>query len=99
MEDSDQIDIRKEKCGYICSSEQKKNMSDLKTTHGANNYRRRSLEYYGLECARCGLESRKESDFVVHHKDFLNINSELGNHSIDNLQVLCRSCHAIERRY
>jgi GTP cyclohydrolase I len=93
MKNPSQIDVRKAKCGYIYTDEQKKHLSDTKTIHGSNTYRKRGLEYYGLECQRCGFESEKESDFIVHHKDFLNINSELGNHSIENLQVLCRSCH------
>ena len=95
MQDPKQINIRKEKCGLIPPTEkQKRAISEHNTIHGANTYRKRGLEYYGLECQRCGFESEKESDFIVHHKDFLNINSKLGNHSIDNLQVLCRSCHA-----
>jgi len=34
-------------------------------------------------CELCG-----ESSTLVHHKDFTNY-----NHSLDNLQSLCRKCH------
>jgi len=94
MLDPKQIKIRRQKCGYTHTEEQKNQKSEQRTIHGANNYRKRALEYYGLECSRCGTSSQKESDFVAHHKDLKNIYSELGNHDIENLQVLCKSCHA-----
>lgn len=94
MTDETQIQIRKEKCGYAHTKEHKKLLSELKTSHGANNYRKRALEHYGLECCRCGKTTDAPTDFAVHHKDLNNHPSELGNHSLDNLMVLCRSCHA-----
>jgi len=62
--------------------------------HSTTNYRARALEFYGLECARCGFESGNSLDFSVHHKDLVNISSELGNRDLESLQVLCKSCYA-----
>lgn len=94
MKNEEQIQIRHEKCGYEQTEEHKKHLSVVNMKHGGMNYRKRALEYYGLECARCGKTTQNPSDFVVHHKDLLNIPSELGNHELDNLSVLCKSCHA-----
>ncbi|HPL95039.1 MAG TPA: GTP cyclohydrolase I FolE [Paludibacteraceae bacterium] len=55
-----------------------------------SNDRNRALEYYGQECMRCG----ETENLVVHHLDFQNIRSPSDNHSIENLMVLCKSCHA-----
>jgi len=94
MTDQAQIEIRKEKCGYFHTEEQKEKVSLAKTKTGSFSYRKRALKYYGLECQRCGYTSNDPADFIVHHKDFLNISSELGNYSVENLMVLCKSCHA-----
>jgi GTP cyclohydrolase I len=90
MTDQNQINIRKEKCGYSPTDEQKKINSDKHLIHGANTYRKRAFQYYGEECARCG----SENNLVVHHIDGNNAKSELGNHNINNLMVLCRKCHS-----
>jgi len=90
MNDPEQIIIRKEKCGYEPTDEQKRNISEKKTIHGGSNYRQRALEYYGEECMRCGTNK----NIVVHHKDGYNDYSNYGNHNLDNLLILCRSCHA-----
>lgn len=90
MQDPFQIAIRKEKCGHEYTEEQKKAVSVRNTINGSSNYRNRALEYYGQECMRCG----ETENLVVHHLDFQNIRSPLGNHSIENLMVLCKSCHA-----
>lgn len=71
----------------------KKILSEKKTIHGGNNYRKRALEFYGNICFRCGKKF-DEKDLKVHHKDFNNLNYELGNHDLDNLVVLCKVCHA-----
>jgi GTP cyclohydrolase IA len=94
MQNPEQIDVRKEKCGYIPTEDHKKILSEQHTIHGANTYRKRALEHYGLECSRCGKTTENPCDFAVHHKDLNNHPSELGNHALDNLMVLCRSCHA-----
>lgn len=47
-------------------------------------------EIFGKEeCMRCGATEK----IIVHHKDFLNDNSVYGNHDLDNLMVLCKSCY------
>ncbi len=94
MQDPAQIAIRKEKCGSEIPMYQRKLLQELKTKHGATNYRKRAIEHYGLECARCCKSTDEPAEFIVHHKDLNNHPSELGNHSLDNLVVLCRSCHA-----
>jgi len=40
------------------------------------------------KCQKCGKIGRKRSDLVCHHKDF-----DKKNCRIDNLELLCRSCH------
>lgn len=94
MKDPLQIEIRKEKCGYEMTEETKLLLSKSKTVHGGSNYRERALKHYGLECQRCGKDGEDPGEFIVHHKDFANISSELGNHEIDNLMVLCKPCHS-----
>lgn len=94
MKEQAQIDIRKEKCGYEHSTEQKIRNSEAHTQHGGFSYRKKALEYYGLECGRCGFNSDDSDNFIVHHDDLNAFPSELGNHDIDNLTVLCRPCHA-----
>jgi GTP cyclohydrolase I len=62
-------------------------------------YRRRAIETFGLTCMKCRKDF-PENKIIVHHKDFLNMDSELGNHNIDNLMVLCRPCHnKLHREY
>jgi len=55
-------------------------------------YRKRALAFYGLKCMKCQQKFLKK-ELVVHHKDFTNYDSELGNHELENLMVLCRFCH------
>lgn len=93
MNDPEQIEVRKDKCGYEASDEQKKHLSEVKTIHGAFTYRKRALDYYGLICSRCGFSSENEEDFHVHHEDFININVETVDHSLEKLKVLCKPCH------
>lgn len=57
-----------------------------------NNYRKRAIEHYGTICQRCGKDF-PEKKLVVHHKDCSNYRTEIGDHSLENLIVLCRSCH------
>jgi GTP cyclohydrolase I len=89
MKDIVQIAIRQEKCGYDHTEEQKQLLREQHTIHGGSNYRDRALEYYGEECMRCGSTEK----LIVHHIDYNNIQSELGNHDISNLMVLCKPCH------
>lgn len=82
------------KCGYETTEEHRENLRNVQTVHGGHNYRKRALEYYGLECARCGKTTENPKDFVVHHKDCSNVSSELTDHSLENLSVLCKTCYA-----
>lgn len=54
-------------------------------------YREKALSYYGEECSWCGTTE----NLCVHHKDGNNFgkNNIFTNNDIDNLVVLCRSCH------
>ena len=61
--------------------------------YNCNNYRERGLSHYGTVCQRCGKEFPKQK-LVVHHKDCSNYQTELANHNMENLMVLCRSCHS-----
>jgi GTP cyclohydrolase I len=93
MQDSQQIKLRKD-TSHIISEKAKKIIGEKNTQHGGTNYRKRALKYYGLECERCGLSTENPVDFIVYHRDLNNFKNELGNHSIENLVVLCKSCHA-----
>jgi len=51
------------------------------------------------KCECCGIEEteilrRTGKRLVIHHKDGNGINSDTPNHSLANLMLLCRSCHA-----
>lgn len=83
--------------GRIVTTEQKIKISDSHIEHGGDSYRQRilrKLEYIGLECKRCGKSTPDPKDFLIHHKNLLNIRTPLGDHDDENLEVLCRSCHA-----
>lgn len=56
------------------------------------NYREKALSYYGEECSWCGETDTHQ--LVVHHKDNNNFrNNIISNNNLDNLVVLCHSCH------
>jgi len=95
MKDLKQIERRKETSSRPKTKEHIKKMTDTKREKYSkpwNTYRRRALEHYEHLCERCGNEFPEES-LVVHHRDLNNVASELGNHQISNLMVLCKSCH------
>jgi len=56
------------------------------------DYRQKALKFYGAECQRCGNDETE--NLIVHHIDFNNFGYELGNHTLDNLMILCKSCHS-----
>lgn len=58
--------------------------------NGYSNYQERAYKEYGEVCNRCGYCENK-SALQVHH-----IDKNRENNSIDNLEVLCANCHAIE---
>jgi len=57
---------------------------------GESTYRTRALKEYGERCNRCAYSSYVEI-LQVHHKD-----KNRTNGSIENLEVLCPNCHAVE---
>lgn len=94
MKDPEQRKIRSIKLRGRKMTEE--NLRKNKESHPAkpyNDFRERALKEYGHVCARCGKEFKPE-DLVVHHIDQNNGYSEIGNHDISNLMVLCRSCHS-----
>ena len=94
MSDPRQRQIRKDKLAGMKRTEEQ--ILENKQTHpkmDCNSYRERALEHYGCTCQRCGKEFSKE-ELVVHHIDGNNGYSEVGNHDIQNLMVLCTSCHS-----
>ncbi len=92
MKDPLQIKIREETTHDVAEIT-KERLSLSHTKHGYSTYRKRALSYYGLECERCGYTSENPADFIAHHRDLNNIPGELGNHAVENLMVLCKSCH------
>lgn len=57
---------------------------------GVRVYRTKKLSTVPLACSACGAREivRKRSNLYVHH-----IDEDRSNNSLDNLQVLCASCH------
>ena len=47
----------------------------------------KTYRYYHKKCERCS----NSEDLLVHH-----IDRDRSNNEIDNLEVLCTSCHAVE---
>lgn len=59
---------------------------------GSNCYRNFKLQFSSdHKCERCGFNNILALD--VHHKD-----SDRSNNNLDNLELLCCNCHAIEHR-
>jgi len=51
---------------------------------GIGTYSKKAFEYYGKVCNRCSSVDK----LLVHHKD-----ENRANNSMNNLEVLCKSCH------
>ncbi len=65
---------------------------DLKRDQsGEPDYRRRSLQLYGLVCAKCGREfdERTRHLLTVHHKDGNHLNNPADGSNWENLCVYC----------
>lgn len=60
------------------------------TGNGTNTYRNIAFLNKQKQCERCGYNTH-EAAIIVHHKDR---NRE--NNALENLEVLCSNCHAIE---
>ena len=86
----------------FCSRECKENAQSLagncpeiRPEHygdGKSSYRERALKYYGAKCNRCGY-GEIEQMLDVHHRD-----KNREHNEIENLEVLCVWCHALETR-
>lgn len=85
-------DSRNGALGLKRSEENNRRNSLAHTIHGGTTYSKRALAHHGAECVRCGEDDPKK--LVVHHKAGSNVLSPLADHSLQNLEVLCRSCHA-----
>lgn len=57
---------------------------------GLSAYQKRAKKVYGKKCNRCGY-SKNEAALQAHHVDY-----DRSNNSIENLEILCANCHAIE---
>ena len=57
---------------------------------GRTVYRRVAILKYGPKCSRCGYDENRVA-LQVHHRD-----KDRSNNKVDNLEVLCANCHAIE---
>ncbi len=65
-------------------------IKDIQPPHyGATlaDYREVAFKHYPKVCSRCGYDKY----VIVHHKD-----RDRSNNSIENLEVLCPNCHALE---
>ena len=57
------------------------------------------VQAYGHKCAFCGMSDDDSFGtwgalLSIHHKDGIGRASKNPNNNIENLQVLCRKCHA-----
>lgn len=87
---------------YYCDRECKENdqridtgPSDIQPSHYGNgyySYRARAFHEFGTVCNRCGYDEL-EKMLDVHH-----IDGNRSNSALDNLEVLCVWCHALETR-
>lgn len=84
---------------YFCSREHKDaaqrigGIREIMPPHygtSLSSYRTLAIRTYGAKCQRCDYDAH-EAAIAVHHKDHNH-----SNNSIDNLEVLCWNCHAIE---
>jgi len=82
-------------CGQQCHNDAARLGSGLSAVHPAhyndsNNYRRIAFNMLSHKCNRCGYDKYPQI-LQVHHQD-----KNRDNNTIDNLEILCPNCHAIE---
>ena len=59
--------------------------------YGLSGCVREAFKHYPQKCNRCGYNNRQA--LLVHHKD-----RNRKNNRIENLEIICRNCHAIEHK-
>lgn len=79
-------------CGYSCANKLFRAGTDHPNwkDNSSRSYRKKALDFYGYKCGRCGYNTNSAA-IVVHHIDRNRVNNNL-----ENLEVLCCNCHAIE---
>jgi len=93
MKKSEQIKVRRlAQIGKPKSKESIEKMKKSKSKPWGKSYRENAFSFYGKKCQRCGETDVKK--LVVHHIDMNSSRTELGNHSLENLLVLCKKCHS-----
>ncbi len=80
----------KEKAQSVSGGKKFKNMRPDHYADGKFIYRNRAFSYYGEKCQRCRYD-KCSSALQVHH-----IDRNRKNNEIENLEVVCRNCHAEE---
>ena len=81
-------------CSRSCKDSAQLYMTEIQPSHygtGKTNYREKAFKELPNYCNKCGYNNPKALD--VHHKDH-----NRANNNIDNLEILCCNCHAIEHR-
>lgn len=84
--------IRENKRRWYLSEDRTEKNREIRERRHYDGKRREALERAGYACERCGSTDK----LVVHHKDGNGRGRSLPNNSLDNLEVLCRRCHARE---
>ena len=79
-------------CNKSCAAKAKTGNKSSQWSGGASSYRVRGLREYGAKCNRCGY-CEHEKVLQVHHVDH-----DRSNNEIDNLEVICPTCHSVEHQ-